>query len=163
MGPAKNKASGKTWRAEIGEDALALWKILSLHFCVRECATGELDLHWLPDFRQTSFGNDVTVLQAIEHPVNESGLTLPDRRDMFVAGAPGRSNLDLSEFEMPDYHRQSVAMVSIEFPATGDVITVPSLGQVLVVKFGAPPDTDQVRASFDLDFLAQLISISYQK
>ena len=137
--------------------------ILSLHFYVREGATGELDLYWLPDFRHTSYWNDITVVQAMEHPVNESGLMLPGRRDVFVAGAPGRSNLDLSEFVMPDYHRQSVVMVSIEFPATGDVISVPSLGEAPVVKFDAPADTDQVRASFDLDFLAQLISISCQK
>jgi hypothetical protein len=99
----------------------------------------------------------------MEHPVNEAGLMLPGRRDVFVAAPPGRSNLDLSDFVMPDYHRQSVVMISIEYPDTGDVVTLTSSGETPVVKFDAPIGGDKVHASFDIDFLAHLISVSHQK
>jgi hypothetical protein len=137
--------------------------ILSLHFYVQERGPSELDLRWLPDFRHMSYWNDFTVVQAMEHPVNESGLMLPGRRDVFVTGPPGKSNVDFSRFVMPDYHRQSVVMASIEFPATFDVITAPSFGDEPAVRFDAPTGSDRVHASFDANFLAQLISISYQK
>ncbi|QWG24050.1 hypothetical protein KMZ93_03720 [Bradyrhizobium sediminis] len=137
--------------------------IFSLHFYVREGVTGELDLYWLPDFRHTSYWNDITVVQAMEHPVNESGLMLPGRRDVFVTGPPGKPNPDMSGFILPDYHQQSVIMASIEFPATFDVITAPSFGDEPAIRFDAPIGSDRVHVSFDINFLAQLIAISHQK
>lgn len=56
--------------------------ILSLHFFARLNGFGELGLFWLPDFRHTSYWNDFTVVQGMEHPVSASGLILPGRRDV---------------------------------------------------------------------------------
>jgi hypothetical protein len=135
--------------------------ILSLHFFVRENNLGELDLFWLPDFRHTSYWNDFTVVQAMEHPVSASGLMLPGRRDVFVTGPPGKPNADLSAFVVPDYHQQAIVLASIEFPAKLDVVTAPSFGDEPAVRFDAPIGSPRVQVSFDTNFVAELIMLAH--
>jgi hypothetical protein len=137
--------------------------ILSLHFFVRESHQDELDLFWLPNFRHTSYWNDFTIVQAMEHPVSDAGLMLPGRRDVFVTGPPGRPNADLSTFEVPDFHQQAVVIASIEFPATGDVITAPSFGGVPAARFDAPEGSERVQVSFEINFIAELIMLAHQR
>jgi hypothetical protein len=137
--------------------------ILSVHFFFLKNAENGFDLYWLPDFRHTSYWQDFTVVQGIEHPVEVSGMMLPGRRDIFVIGPPGRPPADLTNFVPPDFHRQSVVMASIEEPVGQDIITVPSFSSEPAIQFDAPVGSTRVHVSFDLDFLAGLIAIAQHK
>lgn len=137
--------------------------ILSLRFFVQENDQGELDLFWLPDFWHTSYWNDFTVIQAMEHPVSESGLMLPGRRDVFVVGPPGKPSADLSSFAALDYHQQAIVLASIEFSALGDIVTAPSFGDEPAIRFDAPTGSERVQVTFEINFVAELIMLAHQR
>lgn len=140
-----------------GDRITKLENVLAVHFFVRETRDGA-QLFWLPDFRHTSYWQNFTVVQAIEHPVNDAGLMLAGRRDVFIVGPPGKPSADLAAFAPPDFHRQDVVMATVHDLTTDDVLMAPSFSHEPTIRFDAPLGTDKVHVSFDIDFVNQLLA-----
>ena len=143
--------------ARYGNDGIKkISDILSLYFFLQRDGN-ILTLFWLPNFRHTSYWDNLTIVQGIEHEAHQPTAVLPGRRDVFVVGPPGQSGPDLSHFSPPDIERQDVVLVSIEGPDGDEVVTVPSFCNQPTLRYRAPANSSEVEMSFDPEFIDSIV------
>jgi hypothetical protein len=111
-------------------------------------------LYCVPHFRHTAYWKNLTVVQAIEHEVTSGGSLGSGRRDVFLVGPPGASNIDTIDFSIPDI-QQSDAILTFIFDEQDEVSTYASSYTNPVLRYNIHKSS--VECSFESMFLTDMI------
>jgi hypothetical protein len=119
-------------------------------------------LRFVPNFRHLDYWQAETIVQAIEHEVDEGGVILPGRRDVFVISPTGSPDPDLAAFSPPDLDNQDIVQSCVLFPELHSSAVYAAAYARPVLRYDAPARTTRVHFQFCTMYMTDLIETLQQ-